>query len=109
MFGSHRRRDRRCECDTCIPKKGVFPHTSQTAAIAQAWYQPYLRLLRNRTGRPTANAPAAIATTIAIHMLSRPPDAGSAASDGLGVGEGEAGGEDVSPGVGEGVAAVPIT
>jgi hypothetical protein len=37
MFGSHRRLDRRCEWDTCIPKKGVFPHTSQTAAMAWAW------------------------------------------------------------------------
>src|SRR5207253_4646924 len=37
MFGSNLRFDRRWECDTFIPKPGVFPHTSQTAAIAWAW------------------------------------------------------------------------
>jgi len=34
MFGFQRFGLRRCECDTCIPKKGFFPQISQTAAIA---------------------------------------------------------------------------
>ena len=40
MFGSHRRFDRRCEWETFIPKPGVFPQMSQTAAMTERWYQP---------------------------------------------------------------------
>ena len=32
MLGFHRRRVRRCECETDMPKPGFLPHTSQTAA-----------------------------------------------------------------------------
>src|SRR5882724_3818309 len=32
MFGFHRRRVRRCECETDMPKPGPLPQTSQTAA-----------------------------------------------------------------------------
>ncbi len=37
MLGFHRRGERRCEWDTCMPNMGVFPQMSQTAAIARAW------------------------------------------------------------------------
>src|ERR1700683_1306314 len=32
MFGFQRRRVRRCECETLLPKPGLLPHTSQTEA-----------------------------------------------------------------------------
>src|SRR5439155_23870486 len=34
MFGFHRRLVRRCECDTDLPKPGLLPQTSQTAATS---------------------------------------------------------------------------
>ena len=39
MLGSHRRGERRWEWETCIPKNGVFPQMSQTAAMAKGCYQ----------------------------------------------------------------------
>ena len=35
MFGFHLRLDRRWEWETCLPKNGVFPQMSHTAAIAE--------------------------------------------------------------------------
>src|SRR3979490_1599503 len=35
MLGSHRRLVRRWECDTDLPKPGLFPQISQTAAIRE--------------------------------------------------------------------------
>jgi hypothetical protein len=32
MLGFQRRRVRRCECDTAMPKPGLFPQMSQTEA-----------------------------------------------------------------------------
>ncbi len=36
-LGFQRRLDRRCECETRIPKKGVLPQMSQTEAMARRW------------------------------------------------------------------------
>lgn len=36
MLGFQRRGERRCECETCMPKLGFRPQTSHTAAIAGA-------------------------------------------------------------------------
>src|SRR5215212_4541240 len=40
MFGFQRRRVRRCEGLTAIPKLGCFPHTSQTAAMGAKGRRP---------------------------------------------------------------------
>jgi hypothetical protein len=37
MLGSQRRGERLWECDTFMPNPGVFPQTSQTAAMANRW------------------------------------------------------------------------
>src|SRR5580658_8736374 len=36
MFGFQRRRVRRCECETLLPKPGPLPHTSQTEATVRS-------------------------------------------------------------------------
>src|SRR5580692_11692494 len=36
MFGFQRRRVRRCECETLLPKPGPLPHTSQTEAMIRS-------------------------------------------------------------------------
>jgi hypothetical protein len=36
MFGFQRRRVRRCENETLLPKIGPLPHTSQTAATVRS-------------------------------------------------------------------------
>src|SRR5580698_3816028 len=36
MFGFQRRRVRRCECETLLPKPGLLPHTSQTEATVRS-------------------------------------------------------------------------
>jgi hypothetical protein len=41
MFGFQRRLARLCEKETRLPKPGVLPQMSQTAAIADRWYQPF--------------------------------------------------------------------
>src|SRR5215472_1458838 len=36
MLGFQRRRVRRCECETLLPKPGLLPHTSQTEATVRS-------------------------------------------------------------------------
>src|SRR5229473_2945473 len=36
IFGFQRRRVRRCECETLLPKPGPLPHTSQTEATVRS-------------------------------------------------------------------------
>ena len=36
MLGFQRRRVRRCECETLLPKPGPLPHTSQTEATVRS-------------------------------------------------------------------------
>src|ERR1700691_1376788 len=36
MLGFQRRRVRRCECETLLPKPGPLPHTSQTEAMIRS-------------------------------------------------------------------------